>query len=372
MKKGLVGIVVFCVIGLALMLSADKFSADKDRMSDKTTVPTLFSNPALYSNNETSDFEVSSPDRVIELPSDHGAHPMFRNEWWYLTANLIDEFGREWGVQWTLFRYATAVNDLTGWQNPQRYMAHFVITSANEQVALQRFARGGIQQAAVVSSPYEMWIDNWHWQGTGQSPFPGVFSVEESDISAKLTIQDEGSAVLQGKNGYSTKNEMGTLASHYFSHPYLNVEGTIEFKGKRFEVTGSGWYDREWSSQSLLPGENLGWDWFALHLSSQEKLMIARVREGSAYTYFGSLISETETVALSPQEIVMKPLDYGKFDGNRWPLKWKLYVPSQGIDIMVSAKNHYPPLPLLFSYWEGPVSFIGSHTGVGYMELTGY
>jgi predicted secreted hydrolase len=25
-----------------------------------------------------------------------------------------------------------------------------------------------------------------------------------------------------------------------------------------------------------------------------------------------------------------------------------------------------------FSYWEGPISFAGSHAGVGYLELTGY
>ena len=25
-----------------------------------------------------------------------------------------------------------------------------------------------------------------------------------------------------------------------------------------------------------------------------------------------------------------------------------------------------------FPYWEGPVSFTGSHTGLGYLEMTGY
>jgi predicted secreted hydrolase len=25
-----------------------------------------------------------------------------------------------------------------------------------------------------------------------------------------------------------------------------------------------------------------------------------------------------------------------------------------------------------FAYWEGPISFRGSHTGIGYLELTGY
>jgi predicted secreted hydrolase len=25
-----------------------------------------------------------------------------------------------------------------------------------------------------------------------------------------------------------------------------------------------------------------------------------------------------------------------------------------------------------FPYWEGPISFAGSHGGVGYLEMTGY
>ena len=25
-----------------------------------------------------------------------------------------------------------------------------------------------------------------------------------------------------------------------------------------------------------------------------------------------------------------------------------------------------------FPYWEGPIRFAGSHTGVGYLEMTGY
>ena len=47
------------------------------------------------------------PDRVISFPADHGAHPDFRIEWWYVTANLADATGAPLGVQWTLFRFAT-------------------------------------------------------------------------------------------------------------------------------------------------------------------------------------------------------------------------------------------------------------------------
>jgi len=38
-------------------------------------------------------------DRVIDFhfPADHGPHPDYRNEWWYVTGNLADQQGRRYG-----------------------------------------------------------------------------------------------------------------------------------------------------------------------------------------------------------------------------------------------------------------------------------
>ena len=36
--------------------------------------------------------------RPLQFPADHGAHHGYRIEWWYVTANLTDAQGREWGV----------------------------------------------------------------------------------------------------------------------------------------------------------------------------------------------------------------------------------------------------------------------------------
>src|ERR1700738_2524800 len=44
--------------------------------------------------------------RSFAFPADHGPHPEFRIEWWYLTANLVDATGAALGAQWTLFRLA--------------------------------------------------------------------------------------------------------------------------------------------------------------------------------------------------------------------------------------------------------------------------
>ena len=49
-------------------------------------------------------FAQVTPGQTLQFPRDHSAHPDYRLEWWYLTANLCDSDGGQWGLQWTLFR----------------------------------------------------------------------------------------------------------------------------------------------------------------------------------------------------------------------------------------------------------------------------
>ena len=55
---------------------------------------------------EAQGFARVTPGKVFEFPRDHMTHPKFRIEWWYITANMQDDSGNSWGLQWTLFRNA--------------------------------------------------------------------------------------------------------------------------------------------------------------------------------------------------------------------------------------------------------------------------
>ena len=51
-------------------------------------------------------YALPDPETRFEFPEDHGSHPAFRIEWWYVTANLTGDDGQRYGIQWTLFRNA--------------------------------------------------------------------------------------------------------------------------------------------------------------------------------------------------------------------------------------------------------------------------
>ena len=51
----------------------------------------------LLGGDADAEFARALTPRVFTFPEDHGPHPEFRNEWWYVTGNLDDEDGRRIG-----------------------------------------------------------------------------------------------------------------------------------------------------------------------------------------------------------------------------------------------------------------------------------
>src|SRR5271168_1111303 len=106
------------------------------------------------------------PGQKLVFPADHGPHPNFRIEWWYVTANLTDATGSSYGAQWTLFRQAMSSGaQQEGWANQQIWMGHAAITRADTHRFSETFARGGVGQAGVEATPFHAWIDSWDMRG---------------------------------------------------------------------------------------------------------------------------------------------------------------------------------------------------------------
>src|SRR6202171_386023 len=236
----------------------------------------------------TNGFAPVVPGKAFAFPADHGPHPAFRIEWWYVTANLVGAKGTAYGVQWTLFRQAIVSGaELEGWANQQIWMGHAAVTSAALHRTSETFARGGIGHAGVEAGPYLAWIDSWEMRGlaamNAANVAPLALTASGADFSYALRLDADRPLVLQGDGGYSRKSER-EQASYYYSQPYFQVTGSITINDKPAEVSGQAWLDREWSSQPLAPDQS-GWDWLSLHLNSGEKLMLYRMRqtEGNHY-----------------------------------------------------------------------------------------
>jgi predicted secreted hydrolase len=326
---------------------------------------------------ETSGFASVVPGRKLSFPADLGAHPEYRIEWWYLTANLADSTGASYGAQWTLFRQAMAPGaQREGWANQQIWMGHAAITSADTHRTAETFARGGVGQAGVETKPLRAWIDSWEMRGfdgmSDSTIAPLELKASGADFSYTLRLGADRPLVLQGDAGFSRKSERGQ-ASYYFSQPYFEAQGTITIDGKPVQVAGSAWMDREWSSQPLA-SDQTGWDWFSLHLGLSEKLMLFRLRQKDGQNYFsGNWIGEDgKSTQIASGDIKMMPTASTEIEKRKVPTQWSIAIPSRGLKIETAPLNANSWMGTSFPYWEGPIDFRGSHRGVGYLEMTGY
>lgn len=374
----------------------------------------------VYEQNDDSNNALASnmgkkadPNYRMSFPQDHGTHDQFDIEWWYLTANLQDEAGDPYGLQWTLFRFKNShprssqaegnnsssslknspvmLNESTvsldkKWHNDQIYMAHASIHSLDTHWFSEKFARGGVGNAGLTAVPLNLFIDDWQWLNsdgdTGLFPSTLTFSATDTskpnaEASATFTLNQTGPLVQHGDNGFSVKSNSGH-ASHYYSAPFISIEGELTqaidtVTTAPIKLKGQAWFDKEWTSQLLDTGTQ-GWDWLSLHLDDGNKIMAFRMRLKNQDDYVtGSYITSTgEQITLQPGDLTLQPVSVKKVDGRQLPLIWKLIIPSKKIDLTISTLKDKQWNNAAVPYYEGMVKIEGSHGGVGFLELTGY
>ena len=322
-------------------------------------------------------FAPVTPGKTFAFPADHGPHPDYRIEWWYVTANLVDSAGVAYGAQWTLFRLAmTPGAQQEGWANQQIWMGHAAVTRADTHRYNEAFARGGVGQAGVETKPFRAWIDSWEMRGSDrmreETIAPLELNASGTDFSYALRLDADRPLVLQGDAGYSKKSERGQ-ASYYFSQPYFKAAGSIAIDDKPHEVTGLAWMDREWSSQPLA-SDQTGWDWLSLHLTSGEKLMLYRLRQKDGHNdLYGNWIEpDGRSTEIASADNSMTPTALTELEGRKIPTAWRIAIPNRSLTIECVPLNPRSWMGTSFPYWEGPISFKGSHSGLGYLEMTGY
>ena len=331
-------------------------------------------------------FQKAVEPRSFSFPDDHGPHPAFRNEWWYVTGNLGDERGRRFGFELTIFRFALAPGRPgadSEWRVNQVYIAHLAVTDVAEErfLVAERYSRAALGLAGAQAEPFRVWIDDWSI-GVDDTE-SGRWRVRASDdeFGVDLWLTPSRAPVLNGVDGLSQKSDERGNASYYYSITRLATEGRLRVGDAEYAVSGLSWMDREWSS-SALAADQVGWDWFALQLSDGSDLMFYSIRRSDGTTdrnSAGTIVrADGGTTPVSHDGISVSVRDeWDSPAGGRYPSRWTLRVPAEGLELEVTPAIPNQELFTTVRYWEGAVDVRGSRrgralTGRGYVELTGY
>ena len=322
-------------------------------------------------------FAAVVPGRRLTFPADHGAHPDFRTEWWYITG-WADVDGVETGIQITFFRSGTGHSDA----NPSRFapsqllLAHAALARVSDGRLRhdQRSARLGFADTRMSGSDTALSLRGW--QLTRQADDRYIARIAARDFELDLSFQARAAPMPQGELGFSRKGPGTAQASYYYSRPQLEVGGALVLGGRRLPVrSGRAWLDHEWSSE-VLDAQAVGWDWVGLNLDDGSSLMAFRIRHRDATTLWShARWLPAVAPALSPQFEVVRRWRSAR-SGGVYPVSMRIGVGGRLLELQPLFDDQELDARASTGgfYWEGAVrvSEQGRTVGRGYLELTGY
>jgi predicted secreted hydrolase len=330
---------------------------------------------------KTSDgFAVPQPGHVFAFPRDHGSHPEFKIEWWYLTGHLFAADGRRFGYQATFFR--SAAPDKT----THLHLAHMALinVATGRFYHQERLNREG-WDAGSSTNTLDLHNGPWSLRFTDETAermeLRGGIRAE---AGFNFTLTPAKPLVIFGENGVSRKGAAPTAASYYLTFPRLRTEGTLTLGTETFTIAGESWMDHEISS-SQLDKNQVGWDWVSVHFKDGRELMFYRLRLRDGLSDPASSLTWVDAAGRTQKsDFKWDVIDRwtSPTTGAVYPIRVRLTTtdPSTGklIALILDplAKNQELTGNLGgIPYWEGACRVLdadGRELGNAYMELTGY
>ena len=336
-------------------------------------------------------FLIPQTNAELTFPRDHGSHPNFKIEWWYLTGHLFNESKARYGFQATFFRLAQrapkANQEAVNFGADQLYMAHMAVVdvSSKRYHHEERLNRNGWDAS---SRSGDLGLRNGNWTlARAEDDSINLSGSIRADAQIDLTLTPTKPLVRFGKDGVSRKSADATASSYYLTFTRLATTGTLRIDGKDHQVHGQAWMDHEISS-GQLSRDQIGWDWVSMQLNDGREIMAFILRtatgEPDPFSCLTWITQEGDTIHV-PQ------------DGFTWDYQGDWTSPTSKATypiapiIRVSDPNTgkavtYTLRPVMkeqeligrltgIAYWEGACDVLnakGDAIGQAYLELTGY
>ncbi|TGE20647.1 hypothetical protein E5K00_21885 [Hymenobacter aquaticus] len=316
------------------------------------------------------------------LPQEEAPHLRNSLEWWYFTGHLKDKAtGEVFGVEYVFFHFnPTGKKD---WQ-----MVNFALTDPQQKQFRYDYNLTSLPQLLPATLPLNLSeqkkAERWTLTGQEGSYHLQARMAAHAGQAINLITTPAKPVLLHGGTGYEQYGP--TARAGYYSYTRLATAGTIEIEGKQRQVEGELWYDRQWNCNSVMAKDS-GWDWLSIQLDEpREEIMTYQLRNnltGEGLSGGSHHSANNQNTHLAATDFQLEPLEYwlSPRSKQRYPIKWRLRIPSQGYDLLIEPVIPNQELSLrLFKainlhYWEGMCKVTGTHngkpvTGNSYVEIT--
>ena len=333
-------------------------------------------------------FALPQPGHRFEFPRDHGSHPEFKIEWWYVTGHLFASPERRFGFQATFFRYAgprTPGAAVTAGSD-DIFLAHMAVTdvAAGKFIHQERLNRAG-WDASAARDTLDTANGNWSLRlvDSAANRFQLVGGVR-AEAAFRLDLTSTKPLVVFGENSVSRKGADAAAASYYLTLSRLRADGDLSVGAEKLHVTGEAWMDHEISS-SQLSGGQVGWDWLSVQFNDHRELMIYRLRRQDGTADPASTLTWVDAAGRTQRAaFTWEVLDrwQSPATGASYPARILLTAtdPATSTPVKLTIEPLAQDQELTgtlggIPYWEGACRVrdaAGREVGSAYLELTGY
>ena len=288
----------------------------------------------------------------IELPRDLGGHADASTEIWYVMGK-VQGGGRELAVQ----LMASAV--------PGRFITVWVSVT-EEATGLNRHDRFRFRfgEDELTLADDRLHIETPAMSLTGDiDELVAAGTIE--GVRVDLVLRRRQPVLYNGGTAFFP--HFGNT-TYQFSLPCLDVSGAITIDGEQVDVSGGGWFDRQWTHARETFASTNHFTWLGLCLDDGTGLSVwdTAVGDQDGHTWATVVRPDgTHTV------VAVESLDangsgaYERPSGKTYPSAWSIRMPGIGGALKVRERQHYDD-PLFYTGICEVIGTLAGQTTSGY------
>jgi hypothetical protein len=169
--------------------------------------------------------------------------------------------------------------------------------------------------------------------------------------------------------------------NYEYALPSMKTTGSVVVDGKRYQVYGVSWFDRQWGQMAPSFWEHMQWTWMGISLDNGDCISLWDIIDGDKEHAFATLLHSDgrhEIVDVEPLAQGATSIWRSAASGHRYPTHWVVSIPTLKANLEVEpwVREQEVVSPIGINKYEGASKVAGEIqgkpvTGHAVVELVG-
>src|ERR1700730_10672332 len=186
-----------------------------------------------------------------------------------------------------------------------------------------------------------------------------------SRIQLDLTLAQQGP--LLANLGTGILPFYGDI-NYEYALPNMKTTGSVVVDGKRYQVDGVSWFDRQWGQMEPSFWAHKQWSWMGISLDNGDRISLWDIIDGDKERAFATLLhpdGRHEIVDVEPLAAGATSICKSRGTGKRYPTHWVVSIPTLKVRLRVEplVREQEVVSPIGIHKYEGASTVAGEMQG---------